>query len=330
MLRQSQTDRKNPDMTDAKPDVLVMCAPRPSAMSRLEAGYTLHRYDQAENKAALVAEVGPRCRAVATIGSVKIGADVLASLPALGLVACQSAGYDGIDVGALRAAGVTLCTASLALEDDVADMAMLLLLATRRDLVRAHRHVQSGDWATKGEWPLQSSLAGKKVGIVGMGHVGQAIARRCGPFGVELAYFGRRAKPGVAERFEPDLVALATWADVLILAIAGGPATEGLISTPVLDALGPQGVLVTVARGSVVDEPALIAALREGRLGRAGLDVFASEPDPDPALTSLPNVTLTPHAASATEETRERMSHLVIDNIDASFAGQPLLSPLEP
>ena len=223
---------------------------------------------------------------------------------------------------------MTLTTTSDALEDDVADMALLLLLAARRDLVRAHNHVATGAWAKDGNWPLQSAMAGKKVGIVGMGHVGQAIARRCAPLRVEMAYHGRRQRPDVDMPYMSDLIDLARWADILVLAISGGPETKGMVSAEVLKALGPAGTLVNVARGSVVDEAALIAALRDGTLGSAGLDVFALEPNADPALTSLPNVILSPHHASGTVETRDHMSQLVVDNINALFSGAPLLSPV--
>ena len=168
---------------------------------------------------------------------------------------------------------------------------------------------------------------GKRTGIVGLGNIGRAIARRCEALGHRIGYFGRSRKP-VDYDFFPDLTALAGWADILIVATPGGPETEGLISAPVIAALGPEGTLVNVARGTVVDEGALVAALRDGRLGSAGLDVFLNEPHPDPALTALPNVTLYPHHASGTEETRDRMAQLTLDNLAAFFAGQPLPTPV--
>lgn len=311
----------------AKPDVLVMSPLRPEAMALAEAAYTLHRHDTAPDPGALLAQVGGRCEAIITSGNAPLDRATIAALPALRVVCSSSAGYETIDVDALSERGIVLTNTSAALLDDVADTALMLLLAAWRDLIAAHAWTVSGDWGRKGAYPLQSSLRGKRLGIVGLGNVGQAIAARCVPFGLETAYYGRREKPQTDLPYFPDLVALAAWADILVLSIAGGEATRNLVDAPVLEALGPRGLLVSVARGSVVDEPALIAALREGRLGRAGLDVFWNEPNPDPELTGLPKVTLYPHHASGTVETRDAMAHLVVENLAAHFAGRPLLTP---
>jgi lactate dehydrogenase-like 2-hydroxyacid dehydrogenase len=286
---------------------------RPKAMAELESAYELHRYDTAADKAAVLAAAGPVCRAIVTNGHAPLTRDMVAALPKLEIVACSSAGYESIDVDALY--------------DDVADMAVLLMLAARRDLVRGHGYVASGDWGRQGMYPLQSSIRGKRVGIVGMGTIGKAIARRCEPMGVEIAYYARSDK-GVPWRFQPDLLALAGESDILIVVVPGGPETEKLIDARILAALGPRGTLVNVARGSVVDEDALIAALASGTLGSAGLDVYWNEPNPNPALTALPNVTLYPHHASGTEETRDAMAQLVVDNLAAFYAGRPLLTPV--
>ncbi|MTE01193.1 2-hydroxyacid dehydrogenase [Paracoccus sp. YIM 132242] len=311
-----------------KPHVLVAHPLRPRFMEEMEARYTLHRLDQATDRDALLARAGPVCTAMVVSGHVAVDAALLDRLPALRLAACSSAGFDMIDLPAMTRRGITLTNTSVALADDVADAAILLMLASRRRLVQADAHVRSGDWGRQGMFPLTASAAGKRAGIVGLGTIGLAIARRCEAMGMAIGYSGRNPKPGVGYAYFPDPAALAGWADILLVATPGGAGTAGLISAAVLDALGPDGTLVNVARGSVVDEGALIAALREGRIAGAGLDVFLNEPHPDPALTALPNVTLYPHHASGTVETRDRMSRLTLDNLDAFFAGRPLPTPV--
>ena len=309
-----------------RPDVLVLCPLPPALLALLEPHYTLHRLDLAADgdRAALIARAGACCRAAVTSGKTGLDGVPLAALPALELLASYSAGYEGIDLPALTGAGVALTTSSNALADEVADTALMLMLATRKDLRRADLYVRGGDWARKGMFPLQDSLRGARLGLVGAGHIGQAIARRAAVMGMDIAYTGRRARPDVALPFQPDLIALAAWADVLVLAIAGGPDTRHLVDARVLDALGPQGTLVNIARGSVVDEAALIAALSEGRIASAGLDVFENEPAPDPRLTGLENVTLYPHHASGTRQTRAAMVQSVADSLAAFFAGRAL------
>ena len=311
-----------------KPDVLVIATPPAPYLAMLEERFTLHRHDLADaaGKAQMLHDQGPRIRGVATSGHYPLTAEMIAQMPALEMVSCISAGYDTIDVAALTARGIPLTNTSDALSDDVADTAMMLTLAARRGLVAAHAYVASGDWGRQGMYPLQSSLRGKRLGIVGMGKIGRAIVARAQASGLEVAYFSRTQKPGVDLPFQPDLLALADWADILIVIVAGGAGTAGLIDAKVLAALGPQGTLVNVSRGSVVDEPALIEALKSGTLGHAALDVFASEPDADAALTGLPNVTLYPHHASGTVETRAAMAQMMVDNLTAHFAGHPLLT----
>lgn len=309
-----------------KPDVLIACPLSPRVMEALEARHTLHRLDLAADRDALLEQAGPVCTAMVLNGHVAVDAALLDRLPALRLAACSSAGFDLIDLPELTRRGITLTNTSIALADDVADAAVLLMLAARRRLVQADAHVRSGDWGRQGMFPLTTSTAGKRAGIVGLGAIGLAIARRCQALGLTIGYSGRNPKPGVAYDYFRDPAALAEWADILIVATPGGAGTAGLISAAVLRALGPQGTLVNVARGSVVDEGALIAALRDGVIANAGLDVFLNEPHPDPALTALPNVTLYPHHASGTVETRDRMSQLTLDNLDAFFAGRPLLT----
>ena len=311
-----------------KPDVLVIAPTLPPYLDDLAARYTLHRHDlqDAAGKAELLAQIGPKVQAVLTNGHEPFTADMMAALPALKMVSCVSAGYDTIDVAALTARGIPLTNTSDALADDVADTAMMLSMAALRGLIGGHDYVRSGDWGRKGMFPLQTSLRGKRLGIVGMGKIAQAIIPRAEASGLEVSYFSRTQKPGVDRPFQPDLIALASWADILIVIVAGGAGTMNLINADVLRALGPQGTLVNVSRGSVVDETALIAALRAGDIAHAALDVFWNEPNPDPQLTSLPNLTLYPHHASGTRETRAAMSQMAVDNLDAHFSGKPLLT----
>jgi lactate dehydrogenase-like 2-hydroxyacid dehydrogenase len=212
------------------------------------------------------------------------------------------------------------------LTEDVADTALALMLATIRRIVVADRYVRAGSWL-KGAMPLTDSPQGKTVGIIGLGRIGRAIARRCEAFHLKVAYTGPNPKPDVAYEYFADPVALAVRSDILIAACPGGEATNGIVSRAVIDALGAEGVFVNISRGSVVDEPALVAALTEGRLGGAGLDVFASEPRVPEPLLKLDNVVLLPHVGSATHPTRRAMGQLVIDNLAAFFSGKPLLTP---
>ena len=313
-----------------KPDVLVAYPLRPRQMEMLEKTYTVHRLDllKGEAREAMLAEVGPRCTAMVVNGHVAIDDAFLARLPVLKIAACSSAGFDQMDVAAMTRRGITLTNTSDVLLDDVADMALLLMLAARRRLVVGDRYVRSGDWGRKGMMPLTTSTSGKKAGIVGLGRIGLAIARRCEALGLTIGYYGRSKKAGNDYAYFDDPVKLAAWADILIVATPGGAETEKLISADVLDALGPEGSLVNISRGTVVDEPALIRALQEGRIASAGLDVYLNEPNPDPAFAALDNVVLYPHHASGTEETRDRMAQLVIDNLAAFFAGKPLLTPV--
>ena len=310
-----------------KHDVLVMAPMRARALAQLEEAYTLHRYDEAEDKDAFLREHGPKCGAIATDGHVPLTEGDLEHLPNIGIVSIASAGFERIDDAALKARGIHFTNASAALREEVADVALLLTLAARRELVAAHHHVRSGDWGRKGDYPLLSAMAGKRVGILGLGQIGQSIARRLVPLNVEIGYTSRSEKKA-DYRYFPELLDLAEWSDILIVVVPGGPETASMVDAGIMAALGPQGTLVNVARGSVVDEPALIEALRGNTLGNAALDVYLDEPNPNPELTALPNVTLSPHHASGTVETRDGMHQLVVDNLAAYFAGKPLVTPV--
>ena len=313
-----------------KPDLLVISPLMRPFMDDLATRYTLHKAYRHEGEALLayLAEL-PAVEALVTTGGRGVTAEEIAALPALKLAATMSVGYDSVDLGALTAKGAALTNTPDVLTDDVADMAIALMLCAWRDMIRGDVHVRSGAWARDGNLPLNHRVAGAKVGIVGLGRIGRAIAERLVPMRAEIAYFGRGPKP-CDWRFEPDLLALAGWADILIVATTGGAETAALIDAAVMEALGPQGCLVNIARGSVVDEPAMLAALEAGSLGMAGLDVFYDEPRVDPRFHALANVVLHPHHASGTVETRDAMAQMVVDNIDAYFQGRPLISPVAP
>ena len=300
-----------------KAELLIMAPMMSRVMETLASDYVAHRLWEAPEPATLLAELGPRIRAIATTGGRGAEAKVIAALPALEIIACYGVGVDAIDLTAARDV----------LTDDVADLGVALAIAASRRICQGDRYVRDGAWL-KGDMALTRKFTGSKVGIVGMGRIGQALARRCAGFDCAIAYHGPRAKPELPYRYVPGLVELARDSDFLVLTCPGGAATRGLVDRAVLDALGPAGILVNIARGSVVDEAALVAALADRRLGGAALDVFVDEPRVPPALFALDNVVLQPHVASATVETRGAMGDLVLTNLRNHFAGQKVVTPV--
>lgn len=307
----------------AKPEILLLEAMMPEIEARLDDAYTVHRPFKAPDSAALVASAAPRVRAIVTGGGIGASNQLVDALPALEIIAINGIGTDAVDLQRAKARAIRVTTTPDVLTEDVADMALALLLAVSRRICVGDRFVRDGRWPTGG-LPLARKVSGKRLGIVGFGRVGRAIARRGEAFGMPIAYTDLRALPDVPHRFVSPLEELARCSDVLVVAAAGGPQSRSIVNAAVLDALGPDGILVNVARGSVVDEPALVAALTEGRLGGAGLDVFAHEPDVPEALRSMENVVLQPHRASATVETRIAMGELVLANLAAQFGGKAL------
>ena len=251
----------------------------------------------------------------------------LARLPKLRAICSFGVGYDPYPLELLRERGIAISTTPDVLNDCVADLAMGLIIDTARQLSAADRFVRQGQWLA-GNYPLTRKVSGKKLGIVGLGRIGQAIARRAEGFDMPVRYHKRRQDPDSPYGYAADLLELARWADFLVLACPGGAATHHLIDAEVLAALGPQGILVNIARGSVVDQPALVAALVNGTLGGAGLDVFEGEPKVPEALFALPNVVLLPHVGSGTVETRLQMEELVLANLQAFIERGQLLTPL--
>lgn len=255
-------------------------------------------------------------------------ASLMERLPALQAICSVGVGYDSIDVQTARQRGIQVSTTPDVLNDCVADMAWALLLDAARRVTESDRYVRAGHWDRPNGFGLGTRVSGKKLGIVGLGRIGQTIARRAGGFDMELRYHNRRPRHDVPWHYEPSLIELAYWADFLVIAAVGGDETRGLINVDVLNALGPHGILVNIARGSVVDETALIAALQQGRLGAAGLDVFEKEPQVPAALRDLNQVVLAPHIASATRETREAMLSLTLENILQFQKTGKVLTPL--
>ncbi|MGP9813228.1 2-hydroxyacid dehydrogenase [Rhodopseudomonas sp. NSM] len=309
-------------------DLLIYGPNKPVVNEGFPQRYVLHRCEQPADLDRLGDDVRARIRGVAVTGLVPSRAAMLARYPKLEIIASFGVGYDHIDSSWAAQHGVVVTNTPDVLTEEVADTALGLLIATLREFVRADAHVRSGLWATQA-YPLsKGSLRDRTVGMVGMGRIGQAIARRLDASLVPVVYHSRKPAPGVNYKHYPDLIAMATEVDALIVIIPGGASTSKLINAEVLAALGPRGVLINVARGSVVDEPALIAALQSGTILAAGLDVFADEPNVPQELRALQNVILLPHIGSASVVTRNAMDQLVVDNLQAWFDGKPPLTPI--
>ena len=312
--------------TAERPVVLTAAKLWPPMMQALHGVFEVHDRTHQSDPAAF-AEVAPRVRAIAASGESKVPRELIAQLPKLEMISVFGVGYDGVDVAAARERGIAVTHTPNVLNDEVADLAMALVLAVSRRLVEADRYVRGGQWL-KGPMPLARKVSGTRMGIVGLGRIGLAIATRAEAFGMSVAYTSRNAKPGVAYRYFPSAEALAAEVEFLVVITPGGAATRKLIDAKVLAALGKKGYLVNVARGSVVDEAALVAALQAGTIAGAALDVFENEPNVPEALFGLDNVVLVPHIGSATWQTRQAMSDLAFGNLEAHFAGRPLLSPV--
>ena len=299
------------------PTLLQLSPLRPGLQAVLERTYIVHQ--QADGwLPGHEAEVD----ALVTSGHAGVPAGLMEQLPNLKIVAINGVGYDKVDLAVARGRGIRVTNTPDVLTDDVADLAVGLLIGVMRRLHLAHAHVSAGRWPAS-EMPLSRKVSGKRFGILGMGRIGQAVARRLLAFDGTIRYTGPAPK-GVPYLFDSALLQLAHQSDVLVVCAAASAATKGIVNRAVLDALGAEGVLVNIARGSIVDEPALVAALQEGTLGAAALDVFTDEPHVPAALLGMDNVLLTPHIASATDETRRAMGLLMLDNLAAFFAGEPL------
>ena len=311
-----------------RPAVLVIGPYPPGEIELLEAAYDVHRLWEAPDKEALLRAKGGNVRAIATRGDLGVSGELIAALPRLEMIGVYGVGVDGVDLAAARARGIKVSNTPDVLTGETADIALALMLAVAREVPKGDSYVRSGAWAEKGNMPLSTRMHGKRVGIAGLGRIGKAVAKRAAGFDMPIAYFGRTAQPGVPYTYVSSLTALAAQSDFLVATVAGGAGTAKLITAEVLKALGPKGIFINIARGSVVDEAALLEALEAKTIAAAGLDVFMNEPKIDPRFYALENTVLMPHVGSATRETRAAMGQLMRDNIAAHFAGKPLLTPV--
>ncbi|WP_237152897.1 2-hydroxyacid dehydrogenase [Oryzibacter oryziterrae] len=313
--------------SDARPHVLMM-GPYPAwDLEPLERAYQLHKVWEATDREAFIQAHAQDIRGIATRGELGANADLIGKLPKLEVISIYGVGTDAVDLAAAKARGIRVTNTPDVLTGDVADIAVGLTLAIARRIPAADAYVRSGAWASA-NMGLVTRVYGKKIGIVGFGRIGTTVAKRFSGFDVEIGYFDVAARADSPHRFFQDATELAAWCDILVVTLAGGPSTHKMINAEVLGALGPEGYVVNVSRGSTMDETALLEALEGRTIAGAGLDVFWNEPRIDPRFMGLDTVVLQPHHASGTVETRKAMGQLVRDNLAAHFAGKPLLTPV--
>ncbi len=303
---------------------IMQVSPLPPFMMKAlqEADYVVHDHTHIKDPGAL-----SKVTALIGTGSAKVDKKLLKMLPNVKLIAICGVGYDGVDVAAAKEKGIVVTHTPRVLTDDVADLAMGLVLSIGRRIPQADKFVRNGDWVDDA-FALTHKVSGSRLGIVGMGSIGRAIAKRAAAFDMRISYTGREAKADVPYTFHKTVTALATDADYLVVAVPGGDSTKNLIGASVIQALGSKGYLVNISRGSVVDQPVLVQALKEKQIAGAALDVFWDEPLVDPELRRLHNVVLTPHIGSGTEETRRAMAALTLDNLAAFYQKKMLPTPV--
>jgi lactate dehydrogenase-like 2-hydroxyacid dehydrogenase len=316
-------------MAAEKADIVLIGASKPVIVDGLTPHTNLHKLFEQKDQEAYLAEIAPKVRGLAVAYTAnKVDAAFMSRFPRLEIVSSFGVGYDHVDAKWAGEHGIIVTNTPDVLNEEVADTTLGLLLCTVREFPQADRYVRAGKWAEKA-FPLsKATLRDRTVGMVGMGRIGKAIARRLDAFGVPVVYHSRNPQKDVSYKYYPDLVAMARDVDTIILIVPGGASTKNLINKSVLEALGPRGILINMARGSVVDEPALIEALRSGTIMAAGLDVFVNEPHVPKELIEMENVVLFPHLGSASEYTRRAMDQLVVDNLLAWFSGKPPLTPV--
>jgi lactate dehydrogenase-like 2-hydroxyacid dehydrogenase len=321
----------DPGGTAVSRPVVLMPGPMSDVvLTGCESRFEVLRLWEAADADALLAERGAEVRGVATGGHLRTGPELMRHLPNLEIIANQGVGYDSVDVAEATRRGVVVTNTPSVLDDEVADTAMGLLLMTVRELSAAERYLRAGRWEAEGPYPLtRATVTGRRLGILGLGRIGEAIARRAEAFGMTVGYHNRRQKD-VPYHYYPSVLEMAADVDTLVVVIPGGESTRNLVDADVLKALGPDGVLVNVARGTVVDEPALVAALQDGTIMGAGLDVFADEPRVPAELLTMEHVVLLPHVGSASVPTRDAMSRLVVDNLTSWFDSGRALTPVPP
>jgi lactate dehydrogenase-like 2-hydroxyacid dehydrogenase len=315
-------------MAGEKPDVLLVGAKKSVMMKGFEDKVTLHHWLDTADKAAFAKSVGGKIGAIAIAHHTKVDGEFLKQFPNVKQVSSFGVGYDHIDAKWAGEHGIVVTNTPGVLDEEVADTALGLLLCTVRELSQAERYLRAGKW-TQAQFPLaKATLRNRTVGMVGLGRIGKAIARRLEAFGVPVVYHSRNAQKGVNYKHYPKLIDMARDVDTLMVIVPGGASTANMINAEVLKALGPQGIVINMARGSVVDEPALIEALKNRTIYSAGLDVFAKEPQVPKELLEMDHVVLFPHLGSSTEVTRAAMDQLVVDNVLAWAAGKPPLTPV--
>ncbi len=313
----------------AKPNILQMGSYPDWDQVPLDAAFNCHRFFEAADKAAFLAKVGPTVRAIATRGDLGASKATIDACPLLEVIAVYGVGYDAVDLATCRARGIHVTNTPDVLSEDCADLGVAMMLAQARGMVAAEAWARGGAWATKGGYPLQRRVWGKRAGVLGLGRIGVEVARRLAGFGMDIAYSARGPKAVPLDwTYIVDPVALAARSDFLFVTLSASAETRHIVNADVIAALGPKGMLINISRAGNIDELALLGALESGALGSAALDVFEGEPALNPRFVALPNVLLQPHHASGTFETRAAMGQLVRDNLTAHFAGQPLLTPI--
>ncbi|MBW5416140.1 2-hydroxyacid dehydrogenase [Pseudomonas sp. MAG002Y] len=315
------------ETTNQTPTLLLIGPLLPALQQQIESMYAVYKLWEVEDKNTFFKSHGDSIQGIVTSGIHGCKGEVIRALSNLKVIVSFGVGYDAIDIATARDRGVAVSNTPGVLDDCVADTAFALLIDVARGISAADRFVRNGRWL-KEKFPLGRKLGGKTCGIVGLGNIGKAIAKRVSAFDMNVAYYGRHQQADVPYRYEPDLKALASQSDFLVLAVPGGNATHHLISTDVLQALGKDGFLINIARGSVVDEAALVSALQQGVIAGAGLDVFAHEPEVPQPLLEMDNVVLTPHLGSGTHETRQAMADLVLENLNLYFTSGKLKTPV--
>jgi lactate dehydrogenase-like 2-hydroxyacid dehydrogenase len=311
-----------------KIDLLIYGPTKPLINNGFSDQFVLHKYETQHDLERLPAGVAEKIRGIAVTGLVPTNSAVLAKYPKVEIISSFGVGYDHIDAKYAAENNILVTNTPDVLTEEVADTALGLFIATAREFIKADKYVRSGLWLTQ-PYPLTvGSLRDRKVGMVGMGRIGQAIARRLDASLVPVVYHSRNPAAGVSHKHYPNLIEMAKAVDTLIVITPGGPSTANLVNAEVMQALGPRGIIINIARGSVIDEPALIAALKSGTILAAGLDVFAQEPKVPDELKSMQNVVLLPHVGSASVVTRNAMDQLVVDNLKLWFAGKAPTTPI--
>jgi lactate dehydrogenase-like 2-hydroxyacid dehydrogenase len=312
-----------------KPDILMLGQLKPVISKGLDPLFTIHHAREPKDRDALIASAGERIRGIAvTYTNQKVDGALMSRLPRLEIVSSFGVGYDHMDAKWAGEHGIVCTNTPEVLNEEVADTALGLLLCTVREFPQAERYVRAGKWVEKGYPLTKATLRDRSVGFVGMGRIGQAIARRLEAFGVPIVYHTRNVQAGVPYRHYPKLIDMARDVDTLMVIVPGGASTQNMINAEVLEALGPNGILINMARGSVVDEPALIRALQDKKILSAGLDVYVKEPVVPQELIAMDNVVLFPHLGSASQWTRTKMDQLVVDNLASWAAGKGPLTPV--